>query len=212
MPSQLSLDPAVGNRFIQECMGQFSARPSVCGLRGVGEPPCFSSVRAVRGPIPDPLRARDGGQCQVAVLDSDGPAAGVRTPDVSLVTPGSRAQRLQAHLAAQVREYRGHSPESVSTGAPPPEPPAALQPGRRPRSPHGHNPLHGSRRVAAVGGDSVGATPTGRNLGSWAYVHECTLRTPQDPPDGGGLPFFQGPPHADRSVPDAPLVRPQPAR
>ena len=54
-------DPAVGNRFVQECTGQVSARPLVCGLRGVGEPPCFPSVRSVRGPIPDPLRARDGG-------------------------------------------------------------------------------------------------------------------------------------------------------
>ena len=34
-------DPAVGNRFLQECTGRIPARPSICGLRGVGEPPAF---------------------------------------------------------------------------------------------------------------------------------------------------------------------------
>ena len=205
--------PAVGDRFLQECTGQVSARPSVCSLRGVGDPPSVSSIRAVGSLVPDSLRAGDGGQRQVSVLSPDGPTPGVCTPHVAMVTPGSRPQHLQTSLSAQVRGYRGHSPESTPAGAPPPESPATLQPGRRSRSPDGNDPLHGSRRVAAIGGDSVWAAPTGRNLGSWAYVHECTLRALQGPPDGGALPdILQGSSHAERGLPDAPLVRPQPAR
>ena len=82
--------------------------------------PLFQRPSREANPVPDPLRARDGGQRQVPILGSDGPAAGVCTLEVSLVTPGSRAQHLQARLSAQVRGYRGHSPESASTGALPP--------------------------------------------------------------------------------------------
>ena len=44
------------------------------------------------------MLSRDGGQRQVPVLGLDDPAAGVSTPDVSLATPGRRAQHLQDQL------------------------------------------------------------------------------------------------------------------
>ena len=74
--------------------------------------------------------------------------------------------------------------------------------------------LHVSRRVTLSGRDSLWAgAPAGRDLGpgstsmSVRFACSKTNRT-----GGGASKSFQGPPNDERSVPDAPLVRPQPAR